>query len=203
MEAVWMILNCSSSWTEAQNSSSLPITVTDVLVPKLVGIYMMSGSAARQKVVSFNDVDWCSLFLTAGYEESIDTFDKDFREMSPPPSVLDVASLLKQFLWELPVPIVPRIFHQLLASSFLLPPSSKLENLLICLLLLSTDHMACLSFLLHHLAMVANSSNHNKMTANNLAIVPTPNHLPIHDAQTVAATNMAAAKVDKKTLIRS
>ena len=47
MEAVWMILNCSSSWTEVQNSSSLSITVTDVLVPKLVGIYMMSGSAAR------------------------------------------------------------------------------------------------------------------------------------------------------------
>ena len=113
-------------------------------------------------------------FFLQAMRKEIDTFDKDFREMSPPPSVLDVASLLKQFLWELPVPIVPRIFHQLLASSFLLPPSSKLENLLICLLLLSTDHMACLSFLLHHLAMVANSSNHNKMTANNLAIVLVP-----------------------------
>jgi hypothetical protein len=189
MEAVWMILNCSSSWTEAQNGSSLPITVTDVLVPKLVGIYMM----------------WTGVhyFFLQAMRKEIDTFDKDFREMSPPPSVLDVASLLKQFLWELPVPIVPRIFHQVLDSSFLLPPSSKLENLLLCLLLLSTDHLAWLSFLLHHLAMVANSSNQNKMTANNLAIVLTPNHLPIHDAQTEAATNMAAAKVDKKTLIRS
>jgi len=171
---------------------------TDVLVPKLVvsackyiedhvqieGIYRMSGSAARQKAM----------------RKEIDTFDRDFREMSPPPSVLDVASLLKQFLRELPLPVVPRIFHQVLASSFSSPPSSKLENLLLCLLLLPSDHLACLSFLLHHLATVANSSNHNKMTATNLAIVLTPNLLPIQDAQTVAATNMAAAKLDKKTV---
>jgi len=75
---------------------------TDVLVPKLVvsackfieenihieGIYRMSGSAARQKVI----------------RKELDTFDKDFREMSPPPSVLDVASLLKQFLRDCPFP---------------------------------------------------------------------------------------------------
>jgi len=170
---------------------------TDVLVPKLVvsackfieenvhieGIYRMSGSAARQKVM----------------RKELDTFDKDFREMSPPPSVLDVASLLKQFLRELPLPIVPRIFHQIIASSFSSPPHIKLENLCMCLLLIPADHLACLSFLLHHLATVARSSDHNKMTATNLAIVLTPNLLPIQDAQT-GPTNLVNNKVDKKTV---
>jgi len=171
---------------------------TDVLVPKLVvsackyieenvqieGIYRMSGSAARQKAM----------------RKEIDAFDKDFREMTPPPSVLDVASLLKQFLRELPVPIVPRIFHQIIASSFSSPPNSRLDSMKMCLLLLPNDHLACLSFLLHHLATVAKSSSHNKMTTTNLAIVLTPNLLPIQDAQTVAASNLVATKLDKKTV---
>jgi len=171
---------------------------TDVLVPKLVvsackyiednvqieGIYRMSGSAARQKVM----------------RKEIDAFDKDFREMTPSPSVLDVASLLKQFLRELPIPIVPRIFHQMIASSFSSPPNTKLDTMKMCLLLLPADHLACLSFLLHHLATVAKSSNFNKMTITNLAIVLTPNLLPIQDAQCVASTNMVSAKLDKKTV---
>ena len=132
--------------------------------------------------------------------KEIDAFDKDFREMTPPPSVLDVASLLKQFLRELPVPIVPRIFHQIIASSFSSPPNSRLDSMKMCLLLLPNDHLACLSFLLHHLATVAKSSSHNKMTTTNLAIVLTPNLLPIQDAQTVAASNLVATKLDKKTV---
>ena len=190
------------------NLNKLLVSLEDsqVLVPKLVvsackyiedhieveGIYSMSGSAARQKVEFLNKIIFSYLAIYhKGYE--IDTFDKDFREMSPPLSVLDVASLLKQFLRELPL----RIFS--LASSFSSHPSTKLENLL-CLLLLPADHLACLSFLHHHLATVANSSNHNKMSATNLAFVLTPNLLPIQDAQTVAATNMVAAKLDNKTV---
>ena len=206
MEQVWVTPRIFGR--RLGNLYKLLVSLEDsqVLVPKLVvsackyiedhieveGIYSMSGSAARQKVEFLNTIIFSNLAIYhKGYE--IDTFDKDFREMSPPPSVLDVASLLKQFLRELPL----RIFS--LASSFSSHPSTKLENLL-CLLLLPADHLACLSFLLHHLATVASSSNHNKMSATNLAFVLTPNLLPIQDAQTVAATNMVAAKLDNKTV---
>merc|ERR1712142_135621 len=120
------------------------------------GIYRMSGSAARQKVM----------------RKDLDSFDIDFREMDPPPSVLDVASLLKQFLRELPLPIIPHRIHQLLTASFSSPP----------------EHLACLSYLLRHLFKVSQHSSQNKMTVTNLAIVLTPNLLPMQDS----------TKLDKK-----
>eukprot|EP00092_Neocalanus_flemingeri_P040624 GFUD01044233.1.p1 GENE.GFUD01044233.1~~GFUD01044233.1.p1 ORF type:complete len:1367 (-),score=336.91 GFUD01044233.1:86-4186(-) len=171
---------------------------TDVLVPKLVvsackyieenirieGIYRMSGSAARQKAM----------------RKEIDHYDTDFREMNPAPSVLDVASLLKQFLRELPLPMIPRIFHSVLASSFASPPSNMMENLMLCLLLLPSEHLACLSFLLHHFRTVAQNSCYNKMTASNLAIVLAPNLLPIQEPNSPPNINMGVAKLDKKTV---
>ena len=128
----------------------------------------------------------------------MDAHDTDFREMVPSPSVLDVAALLKQFLRELPLPIVPRIFHMVLASSFSSPPNIRLDNLLLCLLLLPSDHLASLSFLLRHLNTVASSSSLNKMTATNLAIVLTPNLLPVQDNVHLTAAN--TGKVDKKVV---
>ena len=89
---------------------------TDLLIPKFVvsackfieenvcveGVYRMSGSQARQKMI----------------RREIEDSDTDFREIYPPPSVLDVANLLKQFLRELPVPIIPRNFHSVIARYF-------------------------------------------------------------------------------------
>ena len=128
--------------------------------------------------------------------KEMDCHDTDFREMVPAPSVLDVAALLKQFLRELPLPIVPRIFHLVLASSFSSPPALRLENLLLCLLLLPSEHLAALSFLLRHLHIVAKCANVNKMTAANLAIVLSPNLLPVQD--NVQGSN--SHKVDRKVV---
>ena len=128
----------------------------------------------------------------------MDSHDTDFMEMDPSPSVLDVAALLKQFLRELPLPIVPRIFHMVLASSYSSPPNIRLENLLLTLLLLPSEHLAALSFLLRHLHTVAKSSKLNKMTATNLAIVLTPNLLPVQDNVNLATAN--GSKVDKKVV---
>lgn len=130
--------------------------------------------------------------------KEMDCHDTDFREMTPAPSVLDVAALLKQFLRELPLPIVPRIFHLVLASSFSSPPGARLDNLLLCLLLLPADHLASLSFLLRHLATVARSSGLNKMTATNLATIFSPNLLPVTDSVQIASAN--TGKVDKKVV---
>ena len=120
--------------------------------------------------------------------KDLDSFDIDFREMDPPPSVLDVASLLKQFLRELPLPIIPHRIHQLLTASFSSPETVKLDNVKLCLLSLPPEHPACLSYLLRHLFKVSQHSSQNKMTVTNLAIVLTPNLLPIQDS----------TKLDKK-----
>ena len=131
--------------------------------------------------------------------KEMDGHDTDFREMTPAPSVLDVAALLKQFLRELPLPIVPRIFHLVLASSFASPPNIRLENLLLCLLLLPSEHLQSLSFLLRHLHKVAKVSNLNRMTAGNLAIVLTPGLLPVQDnTGHISAAN--TGKLDKKVV---
>ena len=119
----------------------------------------------------------------------------DFSSLTAPPSVLDVAALLKQFLRELPLPIVPRIYHTMLASAFL--SGERLDNMLLSLLLLPSEHLASLSFLMRHLNTVARSSVVNKMTSTNLAIVLSPNLLPVQDNLTV---NQGQAKVDKKTV---
>lgn len=129
--------------------------------------------------------------------KDVDAHDADFREMEPAPSVLDVASLLKQFLRELAVPIVPRIFHAVLASAVTSSVSDRVENLLLGLLLLPSEHLASFSFLIRHLDTVAQSSGQNKMTASNLAIVLTPNLLPVQDNQ---AANQPSVKLDRKSV---
>ena len=129
--------------------------------------------------------------------KEIDGHDTDFKEMASPPSVLDVAALLKQFLRELPLPIVPRIYHLMLASAF--ASQARAENLLLCLLLLPSEHLASLSFLMRHLNTVARSSSINKMTAANLAIVLSPNLLPVQDTS-YNLPGHGQAKVDKKAV---
>ena len=128
--------------------------------------------------------------------KEMEAHETDFREMASPPSVLDVAALLKQFLRELPQPVVPRIYHQVLASAF--ASQDRAENFLLCVLLLPSDHLASLSFLLRHLNTVARSSSINKMTAANLAIVLSPNLLPVQDTYNLPGHGQT--KVDKKTV---
>ena len=150
-----------------QRAVSVPNLEADLMVPKFVdsactyiedrkeveGIYRMSGSQGRQRVIR------------AHIEEQ----QTDFASISPLPHVLDVASLLKQFLRELPEPVIPRSLHTLLSSCYL--STRPLENLQLALLLLPPSHSATLTFLLCHLKAIAEASGDNKMGAANLAIV--------------------------------
>jgi len=120
---------------------------------EIEGIYRVGGSQDRLKKLR-----------TALEERPLELI-----ELSPQPHV--VASLLKQFLRELPEPLIPRIFHPLLENCY--NSEQPLENLQLALLLLPMEHMSCLTFLLQHLARVAAKSN--KMDCANLAIVISPN----------------------------
>ena len=115
-------------------------------------------------------------------------------EVSSPPPVLDSASLVKQFLRELPEPVIPRTFHPLLAACHASPRPA--DNLQLALLLLPPAHSATLSFFLRHLGRVAAASASNKMGASNLAIVLSPNLLPSQEVQTKAQAGRKAAQVD-------
>ena len=151
-----------------QRAVTVPNFEADLMVPKLVasactfieerkeveGIYRMSGSQGRQKVIRTHIEEQQQM---------------DFASISPPPHVLDVASLLKQFLRELPEPVIPRSLHTLLSSCH--ASSQPLENLQLALLMLPPTHMATLTYLLSHLKTIARASGDNKMGAANLAIV--------------------------------
>ena len=150
-----------------QRAVTVPRLEADLMVPKFVasactfieerkgveGIYRMSGSQGRQRVM----------------RSHIEEQQTDFASISPPPHVLDVASLLKQFLRELPEPVIPRSLHTLLSSCY--QSSRPLENLQLALLMLPPSHSATLTFLLGHLNTIAKASGDNKMGAANLAIV--------------------------------
>ena len=47
----------------------------------------------------------------------LETTEVDLDRVDPSPSVLDVASLLKQFLRELPVPVIPTYLHSVLVEA--------------------------------------------------------------------------------------
>ena len=150
-----------------QRAVTVPNLEADLMVPKFVvsactfieerkgveGIYRMSGSQGRQRA------------MRAHIEEQ----QTDFASINPPPHVLDVASLLKQFLRELPEPVIPRSLTPLLNSCH--QSAQPLENLQLALLMLPPSHSATLTYLLNHLNTIARASGDNKMGAANLAIV--------------------------------
>jgi hypothetical protein len=170
----------------------VPVGGSDLLVPDFVvsacgyiedhvtveGLYRMSGSQGRQKA------------MRAELEERAGGLD----DLAPPPPPLDVASLLKQFLRELPEPAIPRSLHPLLASCH--ASSRPLENLQLALLLAPAEHAACLSFLLRHLARVAAASSSNRMGPGNLAIVLSPNLLPGPEAAAKGLGGRRAGQVE-------
>lgn len=145
---------------------------------EIEGIYRMSGSHPRQKAVRVE------------IEDKL----KDLDDLVPAPHVLDVASLLKQFLRELPEPVIPRLFHPLLTNCH--ASSQPVENLQLALLLLPPDHIACLSFLLHHLDKVAASQDSNRMCLSNLAIVLSPNLLPSQEVPKGGGKDKKGHQVD-------
>lgn len=147
---------------------------TDVLVPKFVvnactyiennvtteGLYRLAGSNARQKNI----------------RRELEMSETELDDIGPL-SVIDVASLLKQFLRELPLPLIPINLHSLLAESL----AKGVASLQVCLLLLPSEYLSCLAYLCRHLACVAQHAGKNKMTVRNLAIVLTPSLFPIQE----------------------
>lgn len=93
--------------------------------------------------------------------------------------VIDVANILKTFFRDLPEPLLPTGNIQEALIRCLLSGDHKIHDLMITCLLLPPVTLNTLSFFMQFLHTVSLHSNMNKMTIENLAIILTPNIMPI------------------------
>lgn len=93
--------------------------------------------------------------------------------------VIDVANILKTFFRDLPEPLLPTGNIQEALIRCLLSGEHKVYDLLITCLLLPPITLNTLAFFMQFLHTVSLHANMNKMTIENLAIILTPNLMPI------------------------
>ena len=106
-------------------------------------------------------------------------------------TVHDVAGLLKQFLRELPEPLLTHRLYSAFVKAYKLPgPRQRSEALLLLCLDLPESHLHTLKFLMRLLRDVANSET-SRMTVFNLAAIFTPNILkPIVDVDNIITSDV-------------
>ncbi|XP_074606634.1 rho GTPase-activating protein 18-like isoform X1 [Acropora palmata] len=88
----------------------------------------------------------------------------------------DCATLLKQFLRELPFPLLTHEYQPAFAAVENIPDrKQQLQALNLLILLLPPIHRDCLKILVHFLSRVVHHENHNKMGLNSVAMIMAPN----------------------------
>ncbi|XP_035227406.1 rho GTPase-activating protein 11A-like isoform X2 [Stegodyphus dumicola] len=119
------------------------------------GLLRKTGSIARQK----------NLRMKLEKGERIDDAEPN-----------DVASLLKQWLRELPEPLIPLYLQELfMRCQRLSPEEKKITAILLSCLLLPPPHLHTFKHLMQFLYDLAASSDRNKMDSHNLARIIAPN----------------------------
>jgi len=90
--------------------------------------------------------------------------------------VFDFAGLLKQFLRELPEPLLTsRLQDTILSCYDITPPSKRITAILLLCHLLPSHNLSALQYICAFLRRVVGRSVHNKMDATNVAICLAPN----------------------------
>lgn len=88
----------------------------------------------------------------------------------------DCATLLKQFLRELPFPLLTHEYQPAFAAVESIPDrKQQLQALNLLILLLPPIHRDCLKILVHFLSRVVHHEKHNKMGLNSVAMIMAPN----------------------------
>ncbi|XP_071947085.1 rho GTPase-activating protein 18-like isoform X2 [Antedon mediterranea] len=124
------------------------------------GVLRVPGSAARIRV------------LKQDIEENFYDGKFNFDEIR----VNDMVGLLKQFLRELPTPILMMEYISGFAQIERIPDRKRqLQCLNLLILVLSDVHRATLKLLLQFLSKVVANERYNKMTLNNVAMIMAPN----------------------------
>ncbi|XP_059091466.1 uncharacterized protein LOC131887003 [Tigriopus californicus] len=138
------------------------------------GIFRKSGSALRQKE------------LRAALERPNGRTEGPGEPWSDA-QVLDMAALLKQWLREMPEPLIPFHFHKTMVEATRLSLMAARESLMLLTCLLPPHHRSTLKYLCQFFHRVAQESALNKMDVSNLAIVLTPTLFPWDDPGKVKA----------------
>lgn len=153
-----------------REGGDVPLIVSKILAEierrglQVVGLYRLCGSAAAKKK------------LRERFQTESETVD-----LSQEPDINVLTGVLKDFLRELPSPLVTPSFYQdilFAMSTTSTPPPARLlsplpghahktRDLLACL---PHPERATLSLLLDHLSLVASFSNANRMSHQNLAV---------------------------------
>lgn len=120
------------------------------------GLFRKAGSAARIKA----------------FREKLEASPSNIDLESIAPHVHDTSSALKQFLREVPDPVLTNEYIEAFAMTNNMPQQLYCIQLLV--MLLPPVHRACLRLLLDFLCEVARSQEHNKMSLANLAVVFAP-----------------------------
>jgi len=108
-------------------------------------------------------------------------------------SVLDFAGLLKQFLRELPEPLLTSQLQDAFLGCYdLVPPSKRISAVLLLCHLLPRHNLSALRYICTFLRRVVDRSFHNKMDAANIAICLAPNIF--HTSSTSAVIGSDATK---------
>jgi len=104
--------------------------------------------------------------------------------------VLDFAGLLKQFLRELPEPLLTsRLQDAFLNCYDLTPPSKRVDATLLLCHLLPSHNLSALQYICAFLRRVVDRSVHNKMDAANVGICLAPNIFHASSASAVVGSD--------------
>ncbi|PSN49230.1 hypothetical protein C0J52_08407 [Blattella germanica] len=138
---------------------------------EIEGIFRLAGSAARQRELR--------VYLDKGNKLSADH------------NVIDVVSLMKQFFRDLPEPLIPYQFHDMLLRCMSLK-DARIEALQMTCLLFPRLNLCTLAYLLQSLSDVAAGAGVHKMDASNLALMIAPNIMPVDDKTVINSTSRIA-----------
>ena len=150
------------------------------------GIFRVSGSAARLKKLK-------------------DTFEinVDYEISSELYTVMDVSSLLKDYIRSLPEPLIPtELFQAFAAVTKIKNKRVQLENIVLLLSLLQIENRDTLEALLKFLTEVVKHNDVNKMGSHNLATIFAPCILKPPDSfQITKNTQVASIMEQNKAII--
>jgi len=116
--------------------------------------------------------------------------------------VFDFAGLLKQFLRELPEPLLTsRLQDNFLNCYDLSPPSKRISALLLLCHLLPSHSLSALQYICAFLRRVVDRSVHNKMDAANVAICLAPNIFHTSAAATVVGSDATKSMLTRQACV--
>uniref|UniRef100_T1IP69 Rho-GAP domain-containing protein n=1 Tax=Strigamia maritima TaxID=126957 RepID=T1IP69_STRMM len=123
------------------------------------GLFRKAGSVMRQREIRKK------------VEKGVMDFD-----MTP---AYDLASLVKQFLRELPEPLIFSRFHDAFLKAQTFAEDKRFTCIMLLCLLLPVEHINLLRYVMSFLKRLASFSDKNKMDVHNLSLIMAPNLMQI------------------------